>query len=138
MDLICQNTIINKIRKIFMLPLFLIILVTVTGCGNGTAEEDVKRVCESGENVESEKAESKTADGTSLITMAQLINEIDEGSGNNHIVSDSDKYPLPDTVLWFNATYAPLTYSNGGDWRIVGGLELSDENETLTRETLIN
>ncbi len=41
--------------------------------------------------------------------------------------ADESREDLPDAVLWFNATYAPLTYSNGWDWRMVGGVEPTEE-----------
>lgn len=40
---------------------------------------------------------------------------------------------LPQTVLWFNATYAPLTQSNGLDWKVVSGMEPSESNKTLNK-----
>lgn len=43
---------------------------------------------------------------------------------------------LPETVLWFNATYAPLTYSNGCNWKIVGGMEPSEYNMKFIRQIL--
>ena len=43
---------------------------------------------------------------------------------------------LPDTVLWFNATYAPLTYSNGWDWKLVGGLEPTKESARIDKQLL--
>lgn len=55
-------------------------------------------------------------------TMANLLQE----SGN--VLDTVDAPELPDTVLWFNATYACLTYTNGCDWRWVGGLEPTEEN----------
>lgn len=59
---------------------------------------------------------------TRPVTMADLLKE----NGN---VTDKPKAPeLSDTVLWFNATYACLTYSNGWDWRWVGGQEPTEEN----------
>lgn len=145
-----QNIITNKkmLLKIIRFIAVFIVLATLAGCGTETEEkgnakndtekketleEVVKKAHETEEHGAKIGSLKETTDNDTLVTMAQLINEIDEGSENNHIVSDSDQYPLPDTVLWFNATYAPLTYSNGGDWRIVGGSELSDENETLTR-----
>lgn len=55
-------------------------------------------------------------------TMADLLQE----SGNMPEVAAAPE--LPDTVLWFNATYACLTYTNGCDWRWVGGMEPTEEN----------
>ncbi len=43
---------------------------------------------------------------------------------------------LPETILWFNATYAPLTYSNGCDWEEVGGMEPSEYNAEFNRKIL--
>lgn len=43
---------------------------------------------------------------------------------------------LPQTILWFNATYAPLTYSNGCDWEKVGGMEPSESNMEFNRQIL--
>lgn len=55
-------------------------------------------------------------------TMADLLQQ----SGNVPEVAAAPE--LPDTVLWFNATYACLTYTNGCDWRWVGGMEPTEEN----------
>ncbi|MCM1056822.1 MAG: DUF1266 domain-containing protein [Firmicutes bacterium] len=43
---------------------------------------------------------------------------------------------LPETILWFNATYAPLTYSNRCDWEVVGGMEPSEYNMNFNRQIL--
>ena len=43
---------------------------------------------------------------------------------------------LPETILWFNATYAPLTYNNGLDWEVVGGMEPSESNTMVTKFVL--
>lgn len=150
MDLICQSIITNKnkvLKKIYVFVAF-IVMLTVTGCGSGTVEdgkseksvsekngileETVKGVQELEENSDSEWGEKETTNGDSLITMAQLMNEAGESVDDSTIAADSDTEPLPDTVLWFNATYAPLTYSNGGNWKIVGGMEITDSNVYLT------
>lgn len=50
------------------------------------------------------------------------------------------KDSLPKTVLWFNATYAPLTQSNksfGTNWKLVGGMKASDYNAAFCRQGLI-
>lgn len=52
------------------------------------------------------------------------------------IQAQEDAKKLPETILWFNATYAPLTYSNYCDWTIVGGMEVSSYSEELTKEAL--
>ena len=43
---------------------------------------------------------------------------------------------LPKTILWFNATYAPLTYSNNCDWEKVGGMEADDYNKDFSKRML--
>lgn len=43
---------------------------------------------------------------------------------------------LPQTILWFNATYAPLTYSNHCDWELVGGMRVADYNQDLVKRSL--
>ena len=63
------------------------------------------------------------------LTMMELL-------GNMNEAPDTDPETFPDTVLWFNATYAPLTYSNGMDWRLVGGLTRTYYNENLTKVLL--
>lgn len=42
----------------------------------------------------------------------------------------------PKTVLWFNATYAPLTQSNSCDWKIVGGMDATEYNQEFERKML--
>ncbi|MDE7046562.1 MAG: DUF1266 domain-containing protein [Lachnospiraceae bacterium] len=73
--------------------------------------------------VSDSKQESTDAGKAAPITMAMLM-------GGNEGTSAPPS--LPDTVLWFNATYAPLTYSNGFNWRLVGGLKITEENKELT------
>lgn len=67
------------------------------------------------------KQDNAAGDVTPL-TMAMLMG----GDGET-----TDSPDLPDTVLWFNATYAPLTYSNGFNWRLVGGLQITEDNKEL-------
>lgn len=66
------------------------------------------------------------------VTMADLLNE----SGNTHGAADTSDQP--ETILWFNATYATLTYSNGFDWRIIGGMEPTEDNADLTKYLLLS
>jgi len=65
---------------------------------------------------------------TELATMADLL------SGDGILGSESEA--LPETVLWFNATYAALTYSNGWDWHLVGGINPTEENIALNEMLL--
>lgn len=43
---------------------------------------------------------------------------------------------LPETILWFNATYAPLTYSNSCDWKVVGGMDATEYNMEFNKSAL--
>ena len=59
-----------------------------------------------------------------------------EERDKEHSGGEKKERTLPETVLWFNATYAPLTYSNNCDWEIVGGMEPSEFNGELDRYML--
>lgn len=63
------------------------------------------------------------------VTMAELM-------GESRKEQQGEIEELPQTVLWFNATYAPLTYSNGWNWRLLGGMEPTEENRELSRQLL--
>lgn len=43
---------------------------------------------------------------------------------------------ITETILWFNATYAPLTYSNNCDWEMVGGVAPTENNKEFRKEML--
>ncbi len=93
-----------------------------------TAEEDDRSPknqdqAEQNDSLEEETEEAKT---DKLITMADLLYE----SG---IIDTAQQ---PETVLWFNATYAALTYSNGWDWHLVSGLEPTEDNIKLQKVLL--
>lgn len=78
-----------------------------------------------------EKAKEKDSEGekfTELATMADLLGE------NKNPGSETES--LADTVLWINATYAALTYSNGCDWHLVGGWEPTEANIAMTEMLL--
>ncbi|MBD5463771.1 MAG: DUF1266 domain-containing protein [Lachnospiraceae bacterium] len=71
-----------------------------------------------------EEGHDEIVDGiVPLVTMASLMKD----------GGDEERETLPDTILWFNATYAPLTYSNGWDWKIVGGVEPTEEMIAIKR-----
>lgn len=57
---------------------------------------------------------------TGKVTLAELLKE-------GGLIGCGDT-TLPETVLWFNASYAALTYSNGWDWHLVGGIEPTEDN----------
>ncbi len=70
----------------------------------------------------------KTGNGDT-ITLAKLT-----GGGGSDMPESEEA--LPDTILWFNATYAPLTYSNGWDWKLVGGMKPTAENIEIDKYVL--
>lgn len=90
------------------------------------------------EAVETEMAETEGAGATEKetagedgpVTMADLLRE----SGN--VPDAAEPSELPETVLWFNATYACITYCNGWDWRWVGGQEPTEENVEIQKYLL--
>lgn len=61
------------------------------------------------------------------VILADLIGSEISGDGDETWMDGSGE-PLSDTVLWFNATYAPLIYSNGWNWKLVGGIRPTPEN----------
>lgn len=126
MELICQYITTNKIKKIFgslgLFSMAVVLTCLVSGCGfrTGNEKEDTKTQ----ETKEEEPSQSAGEKETKPI-MAQLLE--DAGNGIEE---------LPDTVLWFNATYAMLTYNNGGEWRIVGGEEITEDYQMLVQNSL--
>ena len=128
----------NKLGKCFCLLLTALLLFTLTGCSKQLPEpeEEISRAEEQlpgksknqpeqdhADDIDTER-EPEGADSDGRVTMSQLM-------GNN--TGDSlEGFDTPDTVLWFNATYAPLTYSNGANWRLVGGLVPNDTNARST------
>ncbi|MDE5597842.1 MAG: DUF1266 domain-containing protein [Lachnospiraceae bacterium] len=69
----------------------------------------------------------KASGGWALANAERIKQEEDERKAANR---------LPETILWFNATYAPLTYSNHCDWELVGGMRVSDYNQDLVKRGL--
>lgn len=163
MESIYQNIIMKRNKKekrirIIGIALAVLLLCTLSGCGAGRVVEeivtenmaDAQEGAAEAENQAAEQEENETApktetdeekepeegtetDGEELggeaeeenkpITMAELM----AGGGTER---------LPDTILWFNATYAPLTYSNMGNWKLVGGLRPTEENKELVQYLL--
>ena len=151
--------ILNNLARGLCLSALLIGLCILPGCGSVNTEEDTAVTEESardkkdfqkevrdkseqaqgahGEDEPDDSNESKEvnedkdqddSDADGRTTMAQLLRDMDDGENGTEAGESA-----PDTVLWFNATYAPLTYSNGGDWRIVGGMEPTSYNKSLTQ-----
>lgn len=125
MELIYRNIIMNKIMKSLCLFLTIILLCALSGCGMENRTEEESSLVEEG----ADKEEStETVQEEQLLTMSQLIKDMEN--------SADDMGTTPDTVLWFNATYAPLTYSNSGNWRLVGGLRPTESNQQLVQYLL--
>ncbi len=91
------------------------------GCG---AAED-------GERRAARVAAVESAEEKKPVTMAGLVEETRKEQ-------QGEVEELPQTVLWFNATYAPLTYSNGWNWRLLGGMEPTEENRDISRRLLVS
>lgn len=91
--------------------------------------DEESSVGESIEDADEESSIEESAEEKKPVTMAELV-------GETRKEQEGEIEELPQTVLWFNATYAPLTYSNGNNWRLVGGWEPTEENIEIT-ETLL-
>lgn len=113
----------------------ILLVVLFTGCGRSErpvenagvqGETETERTetqeTETAETEGSEASEEEKDAADGPVTMADLIKE--NGNGAN----TAQPPELPETVLWFNATYACLTYVNGWDWRWVAGQEPTEEN----------
>lgn len=160
MESIYQSTImkvINKVIRGFCLLLLVMSVCAVSGCA-AARDEIIEEKADKENLVEKEEAdrnddklselrekkeeepkeeqeniqeeEKEETEGKEPVTMAQLMGGSDtkEESGNAE--------PLPDTILWFNATYAPLTYSNGWNWKLISGLEQTESNIELQKMLL--
>lgn len=92
------------------------------------SEEDTDEMPSAEESAEDT---SETPEEKKPVTMAELV-------GESRKKQQGEIEELPQTVLWFNATYAPLTYSNGWNWRLLGGLEPTEENRDLSRQLLVS
>ncbi len=105
----------KRMRCAVWMMVGILFAAVLTGCGGQreTAADEVTGA------VDDEAEETKAA---GPVTMADLLQE----SGN--VPGTTEPPELPETILWFNATYACLTYTNGWDWRWVGGQEPTEEN----------
>lgn len=99
-------------------------------------EEEKPETEEDAEEEETaEKEEASVADQQDKkdrVTMAELMG----GEGSRPDQDEAE--PLPDTILWFNATYAPLTYSNGWNWRLISGLAQTESNVEIQKALLVS
>ncbi|MDE7231944.1 MAG: DUF1266 domain-containing protein, partial [Lachnospiraceae bacterium] len=91
-------------------------------------EDEESSAEESAEDMTEAPSAEKDTEAKKPVTMAGLVGESRKEQG---AVEE-----LPQTILWFNATYAPLTYSNGCNWRLVGGWEPTEENAEITKALL--
>lgn len=95
---------------------------------NGTAAEDADEASAAeGEDGISSASDSDETEGKKPVTMAGLVKESKQ---------EQEGEQLPETILWFNATYAPLTYSNGWNWRLLGGREPTEDNKQSSKDLL--
>ena len=123
----------NRRRHRFagLLLIAALLMTALSGCGS--ARRDMAQEEQEGQGAKDTPDVQETREEQSKpITMADMIGESEIGQERKE-KSASD---LPDTILWFNATYAPLTYSNGWNWRLVGGLEPTEENIEITEMLL--
>ena len=159
MESIYRSIIMKNIKvfaKGFCLSALLLCLCILSGCGEEEQDRERRSRRESrvededeskdtrkdreegtsaGETSDKEASKGDTSGGASAsgtedpLTMMQLLANMNEAE-------DTAPEIFPDTVLWFNATYAPLTYSNRMDWRLAGGLSRTYYNENLTKNLL--
>ncbi|MDE6202234.1 MAG: DUF1266 domain-containing protein, partial [Lachnospiraceae bacterium] len=87
---------------------------------------DLSKYYREGEN-EGDTDSLDSGEGEPVI-LAELISSEISGNESEAWTAGGSEEALPDTVLWFNATYAPLIYSNGWDWKLVGGIKPTQEN----------
>lgn len=80
-----------------------------------------------------------TTSGSGSVSSADIIAGAENDAGNSDDNSQ-DAYvgPETDTVQWFNATYAILTYANGQDYNLFGGAEPSSIMEMQYQSLLDN
>lgn len=125
----------KRMRRAARLMTGILLAVLLAGCGRSerpaenvgaqeaaAAEETEVSEAEMAATEDAEASEKETAGADGPVTMADLLKE--NGNGTN----PAKPPELPETVLWFNATYACLTYTNGWDWRWVAGQEPTEEN----------
>ncbi len=113
---------LSRMAGILAAVLFAAALAGCGGQNKAAGGNNVEADGAGAENDGTDRAEAEETQADRPATMADLLKE----SGN---VPDKEEPPeLPETVLWFNATYACLTYSNGWDWRWIGGQEPTEEN----------
>jgi len=122
-----------------VIVILVVTALVLAGCGkagnrNEKATHDAAAVEDAVEASTAEEDEtpspngSDEAEGEKPVTMTELVRE--SRSGQQEVEE------LPETILWFNATYAPLTYSNGWNWRLLGGMEPTEDNKKITRDLL--
>lgn len=75
-----------------------------------------------------EKKEVDDKDAIHQDTLATLLK-------NSGLINSWDS-TIPETILWFNASYAALTYSNSWDWHLIGGIEPSEDNIAIAEMLL--
>ncbi len=98
-------------KKLFMLLALVIAMsVVFTGCNSSKTTSSTEQT----------DASRDTGKKTTATTKAE----------------ETQKPELPDTVRWFNASYAILTELNGWDYNIFGGLEPTAKNQEREKQLL--
>lgn len=127
-------------RKVWTGIMGMLLAGMIAACGveessdlaDDSADENIAETTKEERTSEETEEDESKADGKGLGDRARRSPE------------EQEKFPeeqeeisiLPETVLWFNGTYAALTYSNGWDWHLVGGVELTEDNIDLTKALL--
>ena len=129
MELIYQSTIMKKLTKLVCVILLLFSVCQVAGCDKLSSLGKTKTEGEKTEAAEKENEEVTSDEKEERVSMAELMG----GDGSDSDPKETE--PLPDTILWFNATYAPLTYNNGWNGCLISisGLAMTDDSPTLER-----
>ncbi len=139
-------------KRLRFIGLGMALILSLAGCGAGANEEERAARDAASKSVETESGAEDTsaadatenaedANGTAAagntdetegkkpVTMAGLMKESKQEQ-------EAEGEKLPETILWFNATYAPLTYSNGWDWRLIAGREPTEDNKKSTKNLI--
>lgn len=137
-----MKTLNNVTGRLFLLVLLLGVC-TLFGCGMREAKEETqvsedlreeereepalsKSSADEEDSAEDSEQEEEESEAKGPITMVELL---EEASYRGPKAGDR----MPGAVLWFNATYALWSYTNGYDWNLIGGLETSPDTRVLSQ-----
>lgn len=141
MELIYRSTIMKRLTKILCAIMIMFSLCQVVGCDklsnlgrSKTEQEKEKSEEEKPEEEKPEEKQEKKEEAEEEEMVESEENSAEKQKEKTDRVTMAE--PLADTILWFNATYATLTYSNGWNWRLVSGLEQTQSNVELQKSLL--